>query len=419
MSPYVVAFIYRNMSVIEVKNIAKKFDLDLQSNENSTIRDKVVRIAKNPLAFFKRVEKKEFWALRNINFNIEEKEAVGIIGMNGAGKSTLLKIISGITCPTYGKATIKGRIVSLLEVGTGFHPELTGRENIFLNGAIHKMSRKEIKDRLDDIIKFSGVEEFLDMPIKFYSSGMYIRLAFSVAAHVNSEVLLIDEVLSVGDYEFQKKCLKKIDHIIKNKKRTIMFVSHNMEAVKSICNKVIWLKDGIIRDIGDTNLVIQKYLNFYSYENKDISFKFKSAPGNEYIKIKSLKIVLEDSKKIITINDSVIIECSFWSLKENNKNINLSLVLYNSEHCVLNSISPVVNLKKEESKFRCKIPGNLLNNGMYYVKIIFSKNYSLIFSFEEMCSFNINDSRTDKWFGPWSGVVRPKLNWQIEKIINT
>jgi lipopolysaccharide transport system ATP-binding protein len=204
------------------------------------------------------------WSLKDINFEIEQGEAVGIIGRNGAGKSTLLKVLSEITSPTTGKINIKGRVASLLEVGTGFHPELTGRENIFLNGAILGMRKKEIHRQLDAIIDFSGVERYIDTPVKKYSSGMYVRLAFAVAAHLESEILVVDEVLAVGDAEFQKKCLGKMGDISKGEGRTILFVSHNMAAIKNLCSYGILLENGIIKSKGAINNVLNDYLSYNS-----------------------------------------------------------------------------------------------------------------------------------------------------------
>ncbi len=203
----------------------------------------------------------EFWALKDINFEVHEGEVLGIIGRNGAGKSTLLKILSRITEPTAGRVTLRGRVASLLEVGTGFHPELTGRENIYLNGAILGMSRAEIRRKFDEIVAFAEVERFLDTPVKRYSSGMYVRLAFAVAAHLEPEILIVDEVLAVGDAEFQKKCLGKMDEVSRHQGRTVLFVSHNMGALTSLCPSAIWLDSGAVRDRGTTRELIGRYLS--------------------------------------------------------------------------------------------------------------------------------------------------------------
>lgn len=200
------------------------------------------------------------WSLKDISFEIEQGDAVGIIGKNGAGKSTLLKILSRVTAPTLGKISGRGRIASLLEVGTGFHPELTGRENIFLNGAILGMRKKEIQRQLDEIIDFAGIERYIDTPVKRYSSGMYVRLAFAVAAHLESEILIVDEVLAVGDAEFQKKCLGKMGEVSKGEGRTVLFVSHNMAAINQLCRKSLFLKDGLVDQYGNTEKIVDEYL---------------------------------------------------------------------------------------------------------------------------------------------------------------
>lgn len=223
---------------------------------------------KNPLRFAHRkakqivsaANKEDFWALKGINLTIHKGDIVGIIGHNGAGKSTLLKILTGITPPTEGEIILRGRVASLLEVGTGFHPELTGRENIFLNGAILGMTKKEIQKNFKEIVEFSGIGKFLDTPVKYYSSGMYVRLAFSVAAHMEPDILLVDEVLAVGDAEFQKKCIGKMEEVTKQQGRTIFFVSHNMAAIQGLCNKTILLENGKVKKVGQTKDVISEYL---------------------------------------------------------------------------------------------------------------------------------------------------------------
>ncbi|MEO8884778.1 MAG: ABC transporter ATP-binding protein [Mucilaginibacter sp.] len=231
------------------------------------------------------------WSLKDLNFDIEQGDSVGIIGRNGAGKSTLLKILSRVTSPTTGSVKIKGRIASLLEVGTGFHPELSGRENIYLNGAILGMRKNEIKRKFDEIVDFSGIERYIDTPVKRYSSGMYVRLAFAVAAHLESEILIIDEVLAVGDAEFQKKCLGKMDDMSKGDGRTLLFVSHNMGAIKSLCNHSILLKNGQIVETGKTATVINKYLDSAKKQNTN-SINWVKRKGNR--KIEFLDIGLYD-----------------------------------------------------------------------------------------------------------------------------
>lgn len=223
------------------------------------LRDRLNMLFTHPIRAFRQVRRETFWALRDINFEVEEGEVVGIIGRNGAGKSTLLKILSRITEPTEGYAVLRGRIGSLLEVGTGFHPELTGRENIYFNGILLGMTRQEIRQKFDEIVAFAGVETFLDTPLKHYSSGMAMRLAFSVAAHLEPEILVVDEVLAVGDIEFQKKCLNKMEDVSRRAGRTVLFVSHQMGQIRRLCNRVMWLDSGRVRMIGPTLEVVAAY----------------------------------------------------------------------------------------------------------------------------------------------------------------
>ncbi len=256
-----------NKPIIEVRNIGKKYDIAHMRGGYVALRDVIANIVRSPFSFLKDKaeravglkKKEEFWALKDVSFNINQGEVVGIIGANGAGKSTLLKILSQITPPTEGEIVLRGRVGSLLEVGTGFHPELTGRENIFLNGAILGMKKREIEKKFDEIVEFAGIGKFLDTPVKRYSSGMYVRLAFAVAAHMDPDILLIDEVLAVGDAEFQKKCLGKMDDITKREGRTILFVSHNLTAIKQLCVKTIVLQNGKIVFEGDTEKALEIY----------------------------------------------------------------------------------------------------------------------------------------------------------------
>lgn len=279
------------MSVVEIKNISKKYYIKQNNDKYQTLRDNIVIWFKD--IFKKKVDLEEFWALDGINFNIEKGEVIGIIGANGAGKSTLLKILSKITPPTNGKIKIKGKLSSLLEVGTGFHPELTGRENIYLNGSILGMNKKNIDKRFNEIVDFSGVKKFLETPVKRYSSGMYVRLAFSVAAHMDADILLIDEVLSIGDFEFQKKCLGKMDQMAKTKNKTIIFVSHDMDAIQNLCTKCILLENGKIKSFGGPIKIVKEYLQNKKDNSKidlRLDQKHKNDPDYEL-----LSLVLENS----------------------------------------------------------------------------------------------------------------------------
>jgi len=247
---------------VRVEGIGKRYELGGPQAGYQTLREKLVEWGRNPFAGMRKgkTTRATFWALRGVSFEVKKGEVIGIIGRNGAGKSTLLKILSRITEPTEGGADIHGRIGSLLEVGTGFHPELTGRENVFLNGAILGMPRQEIIRKFDEIIAFAEIEKFVDTAVKHYSSGMYMRLAFAVAAHLEPEILVVDEVLAVGDAAFQKKCLGKMGEVAQGG-RTVLFVSHQMNAVKSLCTKALWLKDGQVVDFADTNQLITRYLS--------------------------------------------------------------------------------------------------------------------------------------------------------------
>lgn len=267
--------------IIKVEHLSKSYILRHYNSSYQTFRETVVELMKKPFSRSQKQSKKEeFWALDDVNFEVEKGEVIGIIGPNGSGKSTLLKILSQITAPTKGLITIRGQVASLLEVGTGFHPELTGRENIFLNGSILGLSKKGIKRKFDEIVEFSGVEKFLDTPVKRYSSGMHVRLAFSVAAHMEPDILLIDEVLAVGDAEFQNKCLGKMESITKKEGRTILFVSHNLIAVQKLCNRTISLDHGRIKNIGVTAEVIKKYLTEKSIPSNNPQLKTRSEVGS-------------------------------------------------------------------------------------------------------------------------------------------
>jgi lipopolysaccharide transport system ATP-binding protein len=280
-------------SIIEVNQISKKFKYG-ESQPYYTLRDSLASFVKNHFCInngYRELEKNEFWALKNVSFKINRGEVAGIIGPNGAGKSTLLKILSRITPPTSGNAIMRGRVGSLLEVGTGFQQELTGRENIYLNGAILGMRRHEINKKFDEIVEFSGVEKFLDMPVKHYSSGMYTRLAFSVAVNLESEILIIDEVLAVGDAEFQTKCLDKINEVTQSEGRTTLFVSHNMNSVEKLCKQCLLLDKGEVKMIGPTLEVVSKYNQSLKVSSGIINRIDRQGNG----KIRITKIIFKDA----------------------------------------------------------------------------------------------------------------------------
>jgi lipopolysaccharide transport system ATP-binding protein len=313
------------------------------------------------------------WSLKDLNFDIEEGDAVGIIGKNGAGKSTLLKILSRVTAPTTGSAKIKGRIASLLEVGTGFHPELSGRENIYLNGAILGMRKAEIKRKFDEIVDFSGVERYIDTPVKRYSSGMYVRLAFAVAAHLESEILIVDEVLAVGDAEFQKKCLGKMSDVSKGEGRTILFVSHNMSLINQLCLKTIYLDNGTIFSFANTNLSIDSYLSNQRVSVKnELEYAFNKDESNEYISLEKFRVLphFNDSNNFfsdrsIQVTFDVNITKEILGLR-----IGFEVIHRASEQCVFRTFhddleDTIKSLKKGALEITGYIPEDLLNEGEY------------------------------------------------------
>ncbi len=309
-------------TIIGVKNIGKRYNITHHKGGYVALRDVLVNIFRNPFSFLKSkakgimgIDTKEiFWALKDLNFEVKKGEVLGIIGRNGAGKSTLLKILSQITPPTTGEIRITGTVGSLLEVGTGFHPELTGRENIFLNGAILGMKKQEIVKKFDEIVAFAGIEKFIDTPVKYYSSGMYVRLAFSVAAHMEPDILIIDEVLAVGDAEFQKKCLGKMESITKEEGRTILFVSHNMTAIRHMCNKCIWISKGNLKMMGDTNSVVDAYM-----EDKPVASDYPAdtIPLNQvhasHVRFTDIKISNQDGHIAFKSGDKLHIEVGYES----------------------------------------------------------------------------------------------------------
>jgi lipopolysaccharide transport system ATP-binding protein len=359
------------------------------------------------------------WALKDINFEVQQGEVLGIIGRNGAGKSTLLKILSRTTAPTTGSVKIKGRVASLLEVGTGFHPELSGRDNIFLNGAILGMTTREIQRKFDEIVDFSGVERYIDTPVKRYSSGMYIRLAFAVSAHLEPDILIIDEVLAVGDVDFQKKCLGKMKDVSQQDGRTILFVSHNMTAIKNICQSTLVLQHGNLLLAGNTEKIIKQYLSFETIGNARIAFDdVIIAPGNEYIRIKRLEAVPRrpQSPGIITVHTPIDIEIEFWN-EVDDKEINLSLHLDTMNHeCIFNVGTQPQYLQRGIHKATCHIPGNFLNDGFYTIRIMFiAERVFSLFEINDAINFEVHEDREETdWHGKWPGFVRPNFEFFIK-----
>ena len=369
------------------------------------------------------------WALKDINLEVMPGEVLGIIGKNGAGKSTLLKILSKVTGPTTGKIHYNGRIGSLLEVGTGFHSEMTGRENIFLNGAILGMTKAEIRKKLDEIIDFSGCERYIDTPVKRYSSGMMVRLGFAVAAHLEPEILVVDEVLAVGDTEFQKKAIGKMQDISSNDGRTILFVSHNLTAICDLCTKGILLTNGSITLKDNIQNVVVKYLSILEDFKKEKSWIGDDAPGNEYIKVRKVYIVNKNFEKIDhALIDQEIGFCVQYEVLEDIQNFIHSINVYNSMKTHL--FTSHDDFENNNSTVKVKgmyqitvwIPSDLLQDDRFEFSFACLRYNPLVILFhEKLFLFNLLDpintkTRNKNYHGVLPGLIRPLLKWDIIKI---
>jgi lipopolysaccharide transport system ATP-binding protein len=419
------------MAVIEAENISKRYIIDHKKKTVGSVgyRDVLIHNVKSIFSNKYKKEiaseqdtKEEFWALKDVTFKIEAGDRMGIVGSNGAGKSTLLKVLSRITEPTYGKVSLKGRIASLLEVGTGFHPELTGRENVYLNGAILGMKKSEITRQFDEIVAFGGIEKFLDTPVKRYSSGMYVRLGFAIAAHLEPEILIVDEVLAVGDAEFQKKSIGKMEDVSKSG-RTLIFVSHNMTAVQGLCNKSIFMQKGKMIEYGDTSHVIGTYMSKISKTSlEQVWSDSKVAPGNDMVRLKAVKVIptLENNQTNIDVRTEIKVQVDFENYIGNSA-LNISLHLNSmTGETVFNvgTISTRFNVGLIRAELL--IPGNFLNDGSYSISVMIVKDTStVLFEMSEAIIFDVEDFREGTgWYGKWPGAVRPTsyLNFPIKYI---
>jgi lipopolysaccharide transport system ATP-binding protein len=422
-------------TIIQAEGLGKKYILSHQRQSYYALRDVMADIAKrwgnkllHPFTFhssrFPKTSHEEFWALKDISFEIKEGDRVGIIGRNGAGKSTLLKILSRITEPTTGQVSIHGRVASLLEVGTGFHPELTGRENVYLNGAILGMTKREIKRKFDEIVDFAEVEQFLDTPVKRYSSGMYVRLAFAVAAHLEPEILVVDEVLAVGDAQFQKKCLGKMGEVSKEG-RTVLFVSHNMTAIENLCSQALLLKSGHLDTVGETRAVVRQYLNQHSRSTMHQEWKYlETAPGNDKAKlVKATVKALNGDPVAIQTDIPFEFEFVFYNLVpgENNLDVTYHLV---DERGILVYVGSTAHSKHETFKpgpilAKCTVPGNLLNAGTYTLSrlLLVKDRGSVVYEHKDVLSFDITNPGTGQlgWTGQKEGVIKPILHWELSQ----
>jgi lipopolysaccharide transport system ATP-binding protein len=424
--------------VIKAENLGKKYTIGHQTERGRylALRDVLMQNARSLWRKTKDMvqgkpvilgdTQEELWALKDLVFEIQRGEAVGIIGRNGAGKSTLLKVLSRITEPSAGRVTIRGRVASLLEVGTGFHPELTGRENIYLNGAILGMTRAEIGRKFDEIVAFAEIEKFLDTPVKRFSSGMYVRLAFAVAAHLEPEILVVDEVLAVGDLEFRKKSLGKMQDV-SQVGRTVLFVSHDMGNISNLCSRAIWLDSGSIRMLGNTKDVISQYVSNISHLSGEISWAdIESAPGNEKVRLKAVRIKSNGHATAgVMIDSEITIEIDYWNLKDGailfsnlhlRDKINAFVLASANMPSASLSIDPWAEKPRPKGLYRtvCVIPANFLNNENYSIDVgIQNRNLEWQVWEKNLLTFIVHETGEMKkeYMGSWVGVVRPKLEW--------
>jgi lipopolysaccharide transport system ATP-binding protein len=358
------------------------------------------------------------WALQDINFEVERGEVLGIIGKNGAGKSTLLKILSRVTAPTTGKIKFGGRVASLLEVGTGFHGEMTGRENIFLNGAILGMTKNEIASKLDEIIEFSGCQRYIDTPVKRYSSGMTVRLAFAVAAFLEPEILIIDEVLAVGDAEFQKKAIGKMQDISRGEGRTVLFVSHNMAAVKSLCTRGIVMENGKVKFDGNIESAINEYMSIDELNTDTYPKKFdENSPvfGNSSVRLKTVEIISALNETFFTIKEELIIKIKFSIFIDvDNFNLAINFKSFTDDTIVFSQITPVKLAVKGNYISELILPANFLNSKMYCIDLHFVQNNKSLLSIANIVNFEMIDFREGiNYYGEWAGYVRPNLKFDF------
>ena len=410
------------MKVIEAHGLTKKYTLGGLLHDNS-LRDVITQF------FGRRGESRRdtILAVNDVSFSIDEGERVGVIGRNGSGKSTLLKILSRITRPTAGRATIRGQVGSLLEVGTGFHPELSGRENIYLNGAVLGMKRTEIEKKFDEIVAFSEIERFLDTPAKHYSSGMYMRLAFSVAAHLDPDVLIVDEVLAVGDAAFQRKCLTKMREVGESG-RTVLFVSHDMSAVTRLCSRAMWLKNGQLVADGDARASVSAYLHEQATVGPEAVWDASSAPGGAAARLLSLRALDADNSPAaaIPINSPICVEMTYEVLT-NDKVMVPALHFFDEQGtCILVSYdwhSGWGDKTRRAGVYtsRAEIPANFFSNGAVFVGASLSTDppREVHFDVRDAITFNLvevseSDTARGNYTGPMPGVVRPMLEWETK-----
>jgi lipopolysaccharide transport system ATP-binding protein len=415
-------------SAIQVESLSKKYRLGEYHAAYGTLRETIVHATRRLTGREHDVPASEIWALRDVSFEVPEGQVLGVIGRNGAGKSTLLKILTRIVTPTSGRAEIRGRVGSLLEVGTGFNQELTGRENVYLNGAILGMKRKEIEDRFDAIVDFSGVERFIDTPVKRYSSGMYVRLAFAVAAHLEPEIMLVDEVLSVGDAEFQRRCLGRMEEL-GNAGRTVLYVSHALPSVAQLCDRAIWIDSGGVVGDGPAADVIANYLHQTHSSGTERVWPEASAPGNDLAKILSIRALAHEGMPpgVVDVRRPIGIEIGFKVLRDGKPLFPKIKVLDQEGAVAFNAMDTderwLQPTPPGEYVATAWVPGNLLNEGSAIVEVAICsldfpklEHHAAVY---EAVSIEVldpgeGDSARGRFGGQWRGVVRPLLDWTVE-----
>ena len=404
-------------AVIQAVGLGKRYRRGVPVDTG--LRHALDRFVRSPLSALRGAKMETFWALKDVSLEVKEGEVLGLIGRNGAGKTTLLKILSRITRPTEGWAEIRGRVRSLLEVGTGFHPELTGRENTYLSGAILGMGKREIDRKFDEIVAFAEIEKFIDTPVKHYSTGMYMRLAFSVAAHLEPEILLVDEVLAVGDASFQRKCLGKMGDVSRQG-RTIVFVSHNMIALKKLCTQAVWLDGGQMVERGEAGLVIDHYLQKNTGMNLESFWEDEPREsGDERVRLRSVRVISQSgSGAPITVHTPLQIEITYWNYVPDTT-LNVSMFLTSLEEvCAFVSVSDFAPRPAGLMRHTVEIPGDFLNADSYYVNLWIVKDASVGILFKENAvAFEVAEGEVvGNWYGRIPGAVRPKLKWKSEVV---
>jgi lipopolysaccharide transport system ATP-binding protein len=409
-------------AAIQVQNIGKQYRLGQSLAAHGTLRDVLMQRLASPWRARPKIAPEIIWALKDITFNVQEGEAVGLIGRNGAGKSTLLKVLSRITEPTVGSVDIYGRVGSLLEVGTGFHPELTGRENIYLNGAIIGMRKNEIARKFDEIVAFSEVERFIDTPVKFYSSGMYLRLAFAVAAHLEPEILLIDEVLAVGDAAFQRKCLGKMGNVAQQG-RTVLFVSHNMGAITQLCSRAYWISGGMLKLSGPASEVVAAYLSDGTADQAAWSNTALSKPDQE-VQVETARVLDEEGQPtaMVDFDEPFQVEISYRVLAPI-RDLSVAYQLFDAqENLVFEAMDTDLpewkGRLREPGEFRvtCGVPAPLLKPGRYSLSLAsFVERVKIIERYPAVLTFDVTD--VGYALNPGRrGVIAPVLRWDVQQL---